>query len=911
MNRQRVLHRLAPAGLFVLILLFFARLTFTNLILARGDTFTYFYPYWHAAGEALRAGRLPLWNDLLFMGAPFLANSQVGLLYPPNWLLWVFVPHTASAIKLTILLHTLWAGLGMLALLNGPMRLRLLPALTGAALFALGGHLTAHIEQINQLQGLSWLPWLLLLLARSEKRPRQWGPLLAAALALQLLSGHTQTVFISIVTLALMALWWGWCSEQGTSGIRRLRLLFVFLLAGIGALLLTLPQLVPTLELSGLSNRAGGLVVNDVIAFSLHPALIGRSLLPGYDFAPDSEYIGTIGLSGLALALIGAWAVRRERRGQFWIMLAIGGLLLALGGWTPLYWMLGTLPGFNLFRVPARWLVLWALGSSILAAHGVQYLLRTTRGHRRGSSAIGGSGLLLVGWAFLSPYAADQWTPGVAQPSLLAVLGWLITLAAIVLVLWRLPGRKASIALALLAGIELLAASAHMPYNRLTAPAAFDTERPTITQLRVRRDGTTPPDRYLSISNILFGPNDQPVIRAIYEPQVPETAIYDLLIATKLKDIIAPNLGMIWELPGVDGFDGGILPLHSYTRFTELLLDSPPPDGRLRENLPGIPQPRWLDLMGTRYVITDRTGDDWYDGVYYDLSWVTPLAAGDTITVDSIPPFEATALGMVYEPASGTDEPLAVVEVSIGGAVISGEIHGSPPANSRPYALSRVSWETPGAPDRIRITGQNAGLTLYGAALIDERTGAFQILTVTADGQWQLIHASDVKVYESQRDSLRAALVYRAQVIPDTDATLASMRDPAFDPRQTVILNAGDSLASAEGIPTGEVAITTYAPEQVEISVSTSHDAYLLLTDAWYPGWTAALDGTTVPIYRADILFRAVFIPSGTHTLVMHYTPTGWGQILPVGVLAWLVLLAGTAAIWLRARAISSRAHRN
>nr|HMT20165.1 hypothetical protein [Promineifilum sp.] len=57
---------LVVVSLVGLILLFFNRMAFSNLILARGDTFLYFYPYWTAAAEALRVGRVPFWNPDLF-----------------------------------------------------------------------------------------------------------------------------------------------------------------------------------------------------------------------------------------------------------------------------------------------------------------------------------------------------------------------------------------------------------------------------------------------------------------------------------------------------------------------------------------------------------------------------------------------------------------------------------------------------------------------------------------------------------------------------------------------------------------------------------------------------------------------------------------------------------------------------
>ena len=59
----RLGQRAAPAlALFALCLLFFWKMIFTNLIIARGDLFSYFYPYRDYAASALREGRVPLWN---------------------------------------------------------------------------------------------------------------------------------------------------------------------------------------------------------------------------------------------------------------------------------------------------------------------------------------------------------------------------------------------------------------------------------------------------------------------------------------------------------------------------------------------------------------------------------------------------------------------------------------------------------------------------------------------------------------------------------------------------------------------------------------------------------------------------------------------------------------------------------
>jgi len=47
----------------------------------------------------------------------------------------------------------------------------------------------------------------------------------------------------------------------------------------------------------------------------------------------------------------------------------------------------------------------------------------------------------------------------------------------------------------------------------------------------------------------------------------------------------------------------------------------------------------------------------------------------------------------------------------------------------------------------------------------------------------------------------------------------------------------------------------------------------LVLHDIYYPGWRAIIDGTPTPIYRANILFRAIEMPKGKHTVRFEYAP--------------------------------------
>ncbi|MCA9971724.1 MAG: hypothetical protein KC425_15975, partial [Anaerolineales bacterium] len=388
------LRRLTPAApvaaLLALILLFFHQMAFSNLILARGDTFLYFYPYWDAAAEALRAGRLPLWNPYLFMGAPFLANSQVGLFYPPNWPLWLLFD-APTAVKASILLHLAIAGCGAYLAARQTLALGRDGALATAVTFALGGYLTAQVEHVNQLQGLAWLPWFLVVLgrcARERPLPRavaigRTATALAGLFALQLLAGHTQTAFITGVAVLLYGggVWLaGYLTRRQAEGLpfrfaaqRVAQRLPLALLLGVGlAGVLAAVQLLPTQELAQLSARQGGLPANEVLSFSLHPLLLPRALLPGFGQSLFSEYVAFVPLTLLLLAFVGGWQWRGWHGVLPAVVLVAAGLLLALGIFNPLNWLLARLPGFNLFRVPARWLVLYALGVALLAGAGWQ-----------------------------------------------------------------------------------------------------------------------------------------------------------------------------------------------------------------------------------------------------------------------------------------------------------------------------------------------------------------------------------------------------------------------------------------------------------------------------------------------------------------------------------------------------------
>lgn len=881
----------ALAALIGLVLAFFWKMAFTDLILPRGDAFTYFYPYWEVRSAAVRVLRLPLWNPDLFMGAPFLANSQAGVFYPLNWpLSWLSAP---AAVKAAAVLHVALAAVGTYFFARRGLRLTILGATLTAVVFALGGYYGAQVEHINQFQGLAWLPWLFWLWGEATSG-RPWLSLLVGGgFALQLLAGHTQTVFISGMALGLWALWhtlglW----RRGERALRELvwPLGVVALGAGVSGLLAA-AQLLPTFELAGLSPRSSGLSLSEAVSFSLHPALIGRALLPVHSGQPlFSEYVAHTGVAGLALALAGAWAGRRDWRVRGLVMLAIVGLLLALGAYDPLYWGLVRLPGFSLFRVPARWLALYALGTAGLAGMGLDALAMRALPERPRWLALPVAAVVILALlTALAPLAGSD-IPGAVRPCVDEIAGWAVALVlAIGGMAWLGRASRTTRAallpsLAAVVVIELFIAARAQPYNRLSAPTAWSSQRPSISTLLAAAGGEEARPRFLSLSDITFDPGDLRELEAVYGPYLDDDALYDLVVASKLKEVLSPNLSMAWELPSVDGFDGGLLPTRDYARFTSLFTGGEAAvDGRLREYLDAVPPLDWLRLAGVRYVITDKVGDFWHEDVYYDLTFPARLdstAAEETAPLVARPtrPFTATAVGVVgtaEDAEPGTEAArLRIIPAGDGEPfelpLVLGEAFES--NGERNHAL--VEWGEPVRVEQVEIIPAEslAGtVAVQGVSLVDARSGAYVVTSLSPGGVVRLIHSGDVKVYEITDTPPRAELVCDPEFVNIDNAAFARL---AESPSAMVLVGEPETVSpTCDVAEPGTLEILRYRPERVDIRIDAAGSGvYLLLRDQWYPGWRAAVDGEPAgaPL-KANGVFRAVPVPEGQHLITFTY----------------------------------------
>jgi hypothetical protein len=95
---------------------------------------------------------------------------------------------------------------------------------------------------------------------------------------------------------------------------------------------------------------------------------------------------------------------------------------------------------------------------------------------------------------------------------------------------------------------------------------------------------------------------------------------------------------------------------------------------------------------------------------------------------------------------------------------------------------------------------------------------------------------------------------------------------PDIDPRRTVLLEAAPAFAPVADAA-GTVRIAAYRNADVVVDVEAGGPGFVVLNDVWHPWWRAEVDGHPVPLLRANVLFRAVAVAPGRHTVRFSFRP--------------------------------------
>jgi hypothetical protein len=940
-------------AMLLLVILFNPGLALFGHVLGGYDAFVYFYPLRSYIAETVGRGHLPLWNPYLFAGSPYLANTQTAVFYPGTWLFAILdVPR---AYALNFLAHLWIGGMALYAFARVTLGSGRVGAVIGGAAFAFSGFMNGQAGHINQFSVAALLPAVCVLLDLSLRTARVWPCLgLVTGLTLQILAGHPQQVYMTGVALGVLLIWRVGLGDGSVrlSWTGRLRLLVrggailglaAALAGGISAV-----QLLPTLELSRLSIRGGGLTYQQAVFDALPWELLLPAILPGYwAHLPTTEFFGHSGTVVFALAWLGllAGAGRPALLGGVYVAL---GLVLAVGDDTSVFpFLFDWAPGFSSFRVPARWLLVSTFGVAILAVTGTDLVARWAAGRRHqdgfaaARSVAVGMGIwrgVLVG--LVMPVALASLVAW-GQPQsrwLLLVWGSLVgstLLAAVIALLWPVARRPALVLIAVGALADLWLAGANLEHRQTIPNVAYMQQRDATDEL-LARAANRPGYRSLSVASTDYVIKETGEYEERYA-HLPRLALDNLLYALKWNETLWPNVPLEHRLASADGYDGGVLPLRTYYQFSLAMLgERARPDGVLISRLDQLPEPRWLDMLGVRWGLAGRVKDDTRGVVYYDRGLTAVLRPGQTLALRELPRGGFTQLGMISSVGRAGSDQRAFVP---GNDVAILRLTGSDAAVFElPLTVGRQTapeeWTAEQAPglERVERWGER-GQTAPGDWIVeikiprmeiaalevrnvsldrvmkiralnlidDEREMAFP---VTPDGTVERTEYFDVKLYERHTALPRAYLVGSARVLDD-EAAVERLRAADFDPRrETVLASSATSTAvpGEEDQARGEVSLELDTPEHVRLTVVAAEPSILVLSDSWYPGWQATLNGQDVPIERANILFRAVAVPAGQHTVEFRFAPASVrrGLLLSVGSVVALVLVALVWDVWQR-----------
>lgn len=544
----------AAAALFALALL----AVYHPLLLGRAMLYRDLTTWTVPARAMLRAtfarGELPGWNPWESIGYPIPSDPLYATYYPLS-LATLPLP-TAWGTSVYFFLHVALGGCGLFALAR---RVGASPsaAAAGALAWSLSGVVSSEWSVGVRLVTMAWIPWVCATAWDLARAARLGRPLAPAALAMALvggmtlLSGEVYVALMAAIPAAALAVVAARGVEGPVATVRQRvsRGVGAVLAAGIGALLLAAPMLLPVSRLLGTTARRAAMSRTDLELWSMHPLLLGDLLQPdgilhAWLLAGDAQirallsenvfyfsvYLGTTAVALAALA-------PARRAAAAWTALALTalGLLLALGGHTPLLAVFqGLARPFAHMRTPQKFLLLAHTPFALLVALGAERALRGASLRRLALP------LLALGAALLA--VRTTFSPRVGALYTLGALGALLRLGLVALAVLaaRRWGPRAAIALPLVVALDL-GWNAWRIFHWVD-PSAFEAE-PRLAA-RVRALATTSgrgaaPARLWRSDRVDQG--------------VPGVFVDDSAVATRARLRAKTNLGTgITVLPGYD-----------------------------------------------------------------------------------------------------------------------------------------------------------------------------------------------------------------------------------------------------------------------------------------------------------------------------------------------------------------------
>jgi hypothetical protein len=856
-----------------------------TLLVGGGDMCAQWYP-WHAvAAHWLKNNTFLIWDPYVYSGVFKPGEVQPGIFYPLHWLFWLFPAldggMNLDAMQLLILVHFFLAAL-FVYLLAKSFNLSFWGSALAGIAFALSGFLVQLYVRLHAFFGFVWMPLVLLsfreaINARRLNTRIRWILCGGVATALSFLAG----LHLAAVHTGLLLLFYGIfaVAHDWKGGNWRQRAGAAVALGGVAvtALLISALQWLPSVEWAtqvlrwvGADQpvRWGQQIPYSVLENTLnfHPGDVITLAIPYWGLS-ENIYVGS---AVVFFALVGLLFVRRAEARFFGAMMFIY-FFLSWGRFSALHGWLNTfVPGMWFAREVSFYFVPVQLCLALLAGWGLDHLVDCYAGS---SAALLRKFVKIAGWGIALVVVALSVVCIAASASLGEVrIQRLMTLAAYLVVLGFL--------------VFLLHSGWIRPtWFRMLAFALVFVDLASHISADIRKD------------------SDEGSVQTFWK----RPASADFLIEQRRKEVFRvddpeglfpPNFGDVWQLEATMGHAATML-----ARYFDFRSAGWEPSSNasallnVRYFVSSLPVPGMKRVFGESPAIyqNPRAVPRAYVAARYrcfntdkeTLAWIrSPLFAPRqtvllTYQEQQILPREF--LQQVPDDQQGIE----VTSYAWQRADEKKVRKLASEADWRRFVLHQAAWGwSEGdsivvyarAPQKLPHcylvvnyfpTSEQVSRVFVGR----ESAGVHQDLPLDLPGSKpgqavaEVEQSAALDLGAVGPEGLRISLKRTAECGADIDSIRVARDAPPPDER-----------------PAGEVAITSFEPNSLKMAATLNRCALVVVSDVYYPGWEAVVDGKPAPILQADYVLKAVPVNAGVHTIELRFRPKTflWGLLITI-----------------------------
>ena len=838
-------HVLAVLGFFVIFYsLWFLPALLRDQLLGPGDGYIQSLPAYYAPRT--------LWTTQLLGGFPVAADVTPQTWYPVSLLL-SLLPHSWNGFVISsYVLASVFSYAYVYVITRS-----VLASLVSGLIYGASGFMMAHLGHISMIHTATWIPFTLLACEQLLRTNRKiWLAILSIGIACLFLAGHPQ---ISIYGLTLLI---SYAAFFGASTDNRWSFYGQFILATVLGIGLAAIQLLPTAELTQMTPRSA-MSFNDFLAYSMPLSHAVMAVFP-YIFGGGNvwpyrlPYIGVpspteitiyMGLLPLTLAWLGLrqchYALSFRR---FWAVVAFITFLLILGATTPIAWISYQIPVYNKFRILGRNAIVLTMSISVLAGLGISSIERDQIDRKSLKKilriSISLMGLMLIWAAIACYYFLEKNKSNVAVNVVYFLSSSILPSLAIFIMGWislnfyakrRLV--PAAISLLIVLAIDLTAFGWF--YQWQESPVRT-TVLPT------------------------------PVFLKKYQEKINEKEQRYFPLQGGLGDVsqVPANLSRLWNASNMSGY--GPLLLSRVGNFMSLSTN-----GQLLSKLPLLDsQNLSFNLASVRYITTtaqpailSSDPNDLTKWGQEDLSIsvakICTLEPHDEITIDLPEPMEIDsihlvgALGCSIPIAQGTNV-LEVKTIDIDGKSESHFLKAgqdlSESAINRPDVAAQIKHGAANIFKQTPLPNESWLVNIYVTKTI-------------------LVKPSTIRQIKLQLPAENTGAVTINKISLNNSRTKTSY--PLFGGRWKYVEDLGDTriYENPNVMPRAWLTSQVQSETQVRLQTKSAQPSFLVLSDVFYPGWQAHIDGKPAHIFQTNYIFRGVQLPAGEHTVTFSFRP--------------------------------------